>query len=590
MAAEVRYQMDRKEIYTFTEEKNIKALEENYDNDEPPSISLDPAGWITFYAVTGAKWDERIDRAEDHDMLNMFIDRLAKNVPKNTYNEVFAPFVQTVMEQRVQKYEPRKVVGPLAYEYGEQLFDGTLDSAQPLIDAQNKTQGNEVSYPNMFVYGNPDTLSQVPTPQHPKSNHPMIVCYSPLSSDARVTSLMEFEYDIEADKWIVTTETSGSVESTVGGVITNKRNKTIGDSKTTKENFALWRRRHPKFALQVLPLLNKQRTDVRARKEEYEKKQTEGHSKEAILQDTAREEAKNQPNLWLPYPTNYAKIDEPSHSHVAYITGENGVGYYSYLRLPETYNGPSISNGDPIAIKTVGSRFKTRISIYDEESESKLDFNQLNGDYVDHLDKRNFHIPTKIVTEALTLPIPNDPTGSVQKVVALFVEDISNEANRSIEQKIIAEYEEYQSYADKKNFLQKLEQLCRLQSHNGKIYLSREAFAQILFAIIKLQELQLNDKEWSVYTNGYTILDTLPKNGIFEINKSKNKGSTPIYVTFNNSQWHWKPPNVESNPNPSYWYPVTTVNIPWNGGGSVGTASPVAENVEVLHALAQISN
>lgn len=596
MVSEMMYQNGRRAAFNIPESQNVtpseyaKYISENLDGDGPPSIGLDPAGWLSFYAVPGTKWDERIDRAEDHDMLNMFMNRIANNAPKETYETVFAPFVQTVMEQKAIRYEPREVIGPLAYEYGEQLFDGTLRSAQPLIDKQSKEKNNEVSYPNMLVFGQPSSLQQIPTPRHPSNSNPMIACYSPLSSDARVTSLMEFEYDIAADKWIVTTQTSGSVESNVGGVLTPKSRKTIGNSKTTVENFALWRRRHPKFALQILPTLNAKRTKLRTSIEEYEKEQTEGRSKEEILQDTARQEAKKKPNLWLPYPTNYANIDEPRHSHVAYIVGENDTGYYSYLRLPETYNGPTLTNGDPIAQKTVGSRFKTRISIRSEQGGQSLSFSRLGADYAAYMAKRNFSVPSSAVTESLTLPIPNNPKASVQKVVALFVEDMGDKSNRSIEGEIMTEYEQCTTNTDKHNFLQKLEQLCRLQSRNGKTYLSKESFTQILLELIDLRALQVNEGKWNVYANGYAILETLPTNGVFKVNQSTKEGTTPIYICFNGSEWSWKPPRSAANPNPDKWYPVTTVNVPWNGGGGAGVASPVPENITVLRKLAAIQN
>lgn len=594
MLSEMVYQGRRREALQIPQDESVTVrehtgqLRENYEADGPPSIMLDPAGWITYFAVSGRTWDERIDTATSHDALNIFTERLSQHVPREKYNRTFEPFVKAILEQKVAKYDPHAVIGPLASEFAETMFDGTLQSGEQMIQRENeRNPSNHVHLPNLLVFGEERGLNGYPLTFR-DSTLPMIACSRQLSSDCNVRSVMQFEYDERQDRWTVETTSVGTIEFRTGGVLTPKGTRTENGTHRTTESFSAWRLRHPLFAAQVIQSLNAYRERVQTENARRETERQEGKTRESQEQIATRERAKQTPGVWIDYPHYHTEYTERRHERVAYIAVEGrDKGYFAYLRSPEVTTGPSFRSADPQVVQAVGSYRTTRVEIVDERTGANYAFSGMHGDYAEFFAKQHSSIPVDIVTRSVALPVPENPTLSVRNVLALFVQDIDHRDNRDMEATLVGEYQQLRTVAEQTRFLQRFERLCRNQTENGKKHLTKDMFASMMSAYRSQLIGGYEDAQWKTFAEGDAILAVIPDTkGIYTVEKSGREGVTPIYFMFDGVQWKWHPGVVESNPYPDRWYGIDTVNVHWKrANGEIGYASPVGENVTVLHRL-----
>lgn len=114
----------------------------------------------------------------------------------------------------------------------------------------------------------------------------------------------------------------------------------------------------------------KMREDFKKFEQEMEKQRLE----EIGEQDLARENARKNPRVWIPYPSHMTRLDEgderPAYEYVAYIPDvEQGKGGFVYMQVPTIYRGKQyVSNGSAHVLRKMGRDDMTRITYEDERS------------------------------------------------------------------------------------------------------------------------------------------------------------------------------------------------------------------------------
>ncbi len=598
MFSEMVYQSRRKEAFlaleTGTEStlKSARLLAENLDSEAPPSLILDPLGWLQHFAVAGETWDQRIDRATSHDALNYFINRLSICVPREKYSKIFEPLVKTILEQRVQNYDPHAVIGPLASEYADAMFDGELRTGKVLLTLHNvSSKESSLSLPHLHSFGELKNLSDLPVHLY-STEEPVIVCSQNVSPDSSVTAVMEFLYDVQSDCWNVRMTSVGSMKFSAGGLTEPISTRVENGTHTKTETFSTWRLQHPQFASQIISSMNQYRGKQIKYVTQRKTEENESVQQELLQQLEAKDVAKKQQGVWIQYPMHHAEITERRHEYIAHIkSAGHDSGYFVFLRTPQVPDGSYITNGDPAAIDAKGSIATTRLEITDEKTGDTFYFDSMHGDYVQSFLKQQSSIPLDVLTRAVALPIPDNSRASVRTVLALYVRDIVEVHNRSIEDALIRLYDSKKSLQEKAEFLHRFEHVCRNQSQHGRRVLSLNDLQSILRVYKTFLMGKYEGAAAELFLQGDEILGVLPdENGIYTFNATKRSDVLPMYFKFNGQSWTWNPGVSPFNPHPDRWYDLHEVNVPWmRENGSIGTSSPVDENMDTLLRLQKLS-
>ncbi|KKW40665.1 MAG: hypothetical protein UY87_C0015G0002 [Candidatus Peribacteria bacterium GW2011_GWC2_54_8] len=353
------------------------------------------------------------------------------------------------------------------------------------------------------------------------------------------------------------------MQSTRGTYAISNGNGEMGGSDRVigGRNFLLQNGAREMISQLSVPLEKRRQQTIERRRKKHEEEKKLGEKRAEMLQqqELARQTAKRNPGVWHAYPHEYldSHKGERRHEHVAYYCPpESESGYFLYLRKPIVSTGTFLDSADKTYKKTTGNSSTTRIEVVDEKTGANYYFNHMGGWYLTFLQEQNTSIPREIFTEGLCMPIPENPLGSVRKIIALFVSNIDDPEHRESENLLLEQYKKLETNVQRREFLRRLEFTARKFAGDGKNAITKIGFEMLLAQYGALYSAPLDRGQWERFTRGHELCGQPDENGIYTVEKTKGLSPLSVYTRFSLEQGKW-----EWSPDREHWLAPSLVNV-----------------------------
>ncbi|MFA7681641.1 MAG: hypothetical protein WCX61_01275 [Candidatus Peribacteraceae bacterium] len=409
---EILYQSKRRKALNTVQDG--KTLAKLLEQEQPPSFTLDPYGWIGYFLVTGKTWQGRIDEEFYHNGLERLAGTITMHIGKEEYEKVFRPLQDAILEQRSNgSIDARTAIGLLAQAYTER-YDGNLRKCQ----SGEVARGNEWTY----VYGsvNSKAIDISKMDINPEATNPAGVPDTPMIVHSEefhkgdgyhgkplcsIQSVVYFVYDKEKDEWSVVTKnytiaTTQYFERTVAGPGMHTNNAQA----TTKneESWRVWRMKHPKFAVQMHSVLQAYKRKMLERETEMQaQKKTE---KERVLTDQEKdiEIAKKNPGIWHHYGNERGKGENKQYyEYVAYDEGTETIVFLQTPKFDKQKYVHPLGFASPKGDTTVGMRVET-------DDGRWYSWTAVHSEFKKHIESKYSSVFANAIHNALAFPIEQD--------------------------------------------------------------------------------------------------------------------------------------------------------------------------------------
>lgn len=259
--------------------KNAEEISELVRKNGPPAFTLDPMGWVGYFIATNATWDDRIFEERYVNASREFVEQIGNRIGANDRDNVFRNLFDQLSKQPNKPANGREVMSQISAAYADHYFEGEIRDATKLLEGKTDKYNNPRSFERIFYLAQDRTNETGYITTHDvidgleNTREPVIIC-SQMVGTAEITSTIRFIHDHTKNTWNVITQTTSYVpfyESSVMYAepiyVQQSANATI------EENFATWRIRHPKLAMQIAPQMIGYLEQITKENAEYKQRQ-----------------------------------------------------------------------------------------------------------------------------------------------------------------------------------------------------------------------------------------------------------------------------------------------------------------------------
>lgn len=259
--------------------KNAEEVSELVRKNGPPALTLDPMGWVGYFIANNATWDNRIFEERYVNASREFVEQIGNRIGNNDRDNVFKHLFDQLSKQPDKPANGREVMSKICAAYADHYFEGEIQDATNLIEGKTDRYNNPRNFERIFYLAKDRTNETGYMTTHDvidsleNTREPVIIC-SQMVGTAEITSTIRFVHDYAKNTWNVITQTTGYVPFYESSVMYVKPIHVLQSaSATVEENFASWRMRHPKMAMQIAPEMVEYLEEIAKENEEYKQRQ-----------------------------------------------------------------------------------------------------------------------------------------------------------------------------------------------------------------------------------------------------------------------------------------------------------------------------